>query len=61
MECKENSRLGTFARKFSDTDFFLKTSPLTDDEIVMSEIYKKMGGHRLRFGENKPGKTPKSG
>ena len=48
--------LRTFAGKFSNIDFFLKILPLKDDESVMSE----MGGHRLRFGENMPGRTPKS-
>ena len=52
--------LRTFARKFSNIDFFLKILPLKDDEIVMSEMFKKMGGHRLRFVENIPGRTPKS-
>ena len=51
--------LRTFARNFSSIDFFLKNLPLKDDELVMSEM-KKNGGHRLRFGENMPGGTPKS-
>ena len=47
-------------RKFSNIDFFLQMLPLKDDELVMSEMQKKkkMGGHRLRFGENLPGRTP---
>ena len=32
--------LRTIAGKFSSTDFFLKISPLKDDELVMSEIQK---------------------
>ena len=28
----------TFARKFSNIDFFLKILPLKDDELVMSEM-----------------------
>ena len=32
------SRLRTFARKFSNIDFFLKILPLKDDELVMSEM-----------------------
>ena len=52
--------LRTFARKFSNVDFCLKILPLKDDELVMSEMYKKMGGHQLRFGENMLGRTPKS-
>ena len=45
--------LRTFARKFSNIDFLLKILPLKDDELVMSEM-------RLRFGENMPGRIPKS-
>ena len=30
--------LRTFARKFPNIDFFLKTLPLKDDELVMSEM-----------------------
>ena len=30
--------LRTFARKFSNIDFFLKLLPLKDDELVMSEM-----------------------
>ena len=30
--------LRTFARKFSNNDFFLKILSLKDDELVMSEI-----------------------
>ena len=30
--------LTTFARKFSNIDFFLKISPWKDDELVMSEM-----------------------
>ena len=30
--------LRTFARKFSNIDFFLKISPLKDDELVMSKM-----------------------
>ena len=30
--------LRTFARKFSNTDFFLKNLPLKVDELVMSEM-----------------------
>ena len=35
--------LRTSARKFSNIDFFLKILPLKDDELVMSEMYKKLG------------------
>ena len=30
--------LRTFARKFSNIDFFLNILPLKDDELVMSEM-----------------------
>ena len=30
--------LWTFARKYSNSNFFLKISPLKDDELVMSEM-----------------------
>ena len=33
----------TFARKFSNIDFYLKISPLKDDELVMPEMQKKWG------------------
>ena len=35
--------LKTFARKFSNIDFFLNILPLRDDELVMSEKFKKWG------------------
>ena len=35
--------LRTFARKFSNIDFSLRILPLKDDELVMSEMYKKWG------------------
>ena len=35
--------LRTFARKFSNIDFFLRILPLKVDELVMSEMYKKWG------------------
>ena len=40
--------------------FFLKILPLKDDELVMSEMQKKMGGHRTSFDANMLGRTPKS-
>ena len=49
--------LKTFARNFSNIDFCLKILPLKYDELVMPEREKKLGGHRLRFGENMPGKN----
>ena len=32
----------TFARKFSNIDFFLKILPLKDDELVKAEMYKNL-------------------
>ena len=32
------NNLRTFARNFSNIDFFLKIVPLKDDELVMSEM-----------------------
>ena len=55
--CEKLLLLRTFARKFSNIDFFLRILPLKDDELVMSEM-QKMGGHRLRFGDNMLGRTP---
>ena len=52
--------LRTFARNFSNNDFFLKILLVKVDELVMSEMWKNWGGHRLRFGENMPGNTRKS-
>ena len=39
MEIAEGNSgfLRTFARKFSNIDFFLKMLPLKDDDLVMSE------------------------
>ena len=51
--------LGRSRENFLTLIFFLKILQLKDGELVMSEM-KKMGGHRLRFGENMPGRTPKS-
>ena len=39
----EKGDLKTFARKFSNIDFFLRILPLKDDELVMSEMQKKWG------------------
>ena len=38
-----SSLLRTFARNFSNIDFFLTILPLKDDELAMSEMYKKGG------------------
>ena len=47
------------SREIFLTLIFSKFKPLKDDALAMSEI-KKMGDHRLRFGESMPGRTPKS-
>ena len=45
--CKKSNpntlHLRTFVRKFSNIDFSLRILPLKDDELVMSEMYKKWG------------------
>ena len=38
LEKSKKYALRTFARKFSNIDFFLKFLPLNDDELVMSEM-----------------------
>ena len=38
FDCSKYRILRTFARKFSNIDFFLKILPLKDDELVMSEM-----------------------
>ena len=38
MSNKLKGKLRTFARKFSNIDFFRKILPLKDDELVMSEM-----------------------
>ena len=52
--------LSTSREIFLTLIFFLNILPLKDDELVMSEMQKKLGAHRLRFGDNMPGRTPKS-
>ena len=37
VQC-DNFNLRTFARNFSNIDFFLKILPLKDDELAMSEM-----------------------
>ena len=37
------SVLRTFARKFSNIDFFLKLLPLKDDELLMTAMLKNGG------------------
>ena len=46
--------LRTFVQKFSNIDFFLRTLPLKDDELVMSEMWERMEAHG--FGETMPWK-----
>ena len=36
--CFKSAGLRTFARKFSNIDFFHQILPLKDDELVMSEM-----------------------
>ena len=39
--CKSFNPLRMFTQKFSDIDFFLKILPLKENELVMSEMWKK--------------------
>ena len=50
--------LRTFARKFSNIEFFSETFTSLRWRFSMSKMLKKLGGHRLRFGENMPGRSP---
>ena len=55
MTSEENLFLGlrTFARKFSNIDFFfLKILLLKDDELVMSEMSKNGGSSTSFWREN---------
>ena len=52
--------LRTFARKFSNTDFFLQILPLKDDELVMSEMFKKWGVTEVVLERTCPEEHPKS-
>ena len=42
-----------FARNISNIDFFLKILPSKDNELVMSEMKKKWGGHRENLNLSK--------
>ena len=52
--------LRTFARKFSNIDFFLQILPLKDDELVMSEMQKKWGLTDFVLERTCPEEHPKS-
>ena len=52
--------LRTFARKFCNIDFFLQISSLKDDELVMSEVYKKWGVTDFVLERTCPEEHPKS-
>ena len=52
--------LRTFARKFSNIDFFLQILPLKDDELVMSEMQKKWGVTDFVLERTCPEEPPKS-
>ena len=55
-----NLHLRTFARKSSNIDFFLKLSPVLDYGLLMSKNnVKKLGGHRIRFGDMMFKRSPK--
>ena len=50
--------LRTFARKFSSGWIFLNFLLKSDNELFVSEMQKKIGGHRLRFRDKACGKLP---
>ena len=52
--------LGTFARNFSIIDFFSENFTIETWWVSDAKNVNKLGGHRIRFGENMPSKTPKS-
>ena len=56
-KCTRQARLRTFARKFSNIDFFRDFYHLKLMTYLCQKC-KKMGGHRLRLGENKQERTP---
>ena len=43
--------LKMFARKSSNIDFFIRILLQLGYELLLSEMKKKLGGHRLRFGD----------
>ena len=49
----------TFARKFSNIHFFSENYTIERWWVSVVRNVKKNGGHRLRFGENMPGRTLK--
>ena len=51
--------LRTYARKFSNIDFFSENFTIERSWVSDVRNVKKMGGHRLRFVESMPGRTPK--
>ena len=52
--------LRTFGRNFPNIDFFLKSLPLKDHELAMSEMWKPLGVTDFVLQKNMPGKTPDS-
>jgi len=53
------SSLRTFARKFSDIDFFSETFTSVRWRFgYVRNAKKELGDQRLRFGENMPGRSP---
>ena len=60
--CARSRRIKDVRAKIliSNIDFFLKILPLKVEELVISEVSKKIGSHQLRLGENMPERTPKA-
>ena len=50
--------LRTVARKFSSRYNFFKFLLQSDNELLVSEMQKKIGGHQLRFRDKACGKLP---
>ena len=50
--------LRTFARKSSNIDFFIKLLLQLGYELLLPEMQKTMGGHRLTFEDKISERTP---
>ena len=55
---REFACLRTFAPKSSHAQIFFKLATQKGHDILLPKRQKKIGGHRLRFGENMPRKIP---
>ena len=55
----ENGRLRKFARKSSNIDFFSETFTSLRLWVTHVKNVKKLGGHRIRFGDMMFKRSPK--